>query len=336
MHADAMSKSMNSRAFMKGIKAEAGTRFLFLGEEVAEKEKAASLLATRFTGGSAFLRFHLDQGDIVRAGEELLQQGMFSDRKAAVLYQADALKTKKDIAILEEIIGAGDSILVMLTSSQNSPPASLKKMESSLTAVIFWRMFENELHQHISARLAAESRKITRDALSLITTLTGRDYARVEAAVERLLLSGENEINRETVIAQIADEREVKVFDYIDSLFARRKDALSMLARVLEEGSHELQVLALVAREAEKLARYKALRAGGLDAYAAALKCGATKTAAEGFTQRAEALDDRFVIRVQYAIHRADSALKSSRSASPMGTMLLNPLTELTERILFD
>jgi DNA polymerase III delta subunit len=123
--------------------------YLFLGEEEGEKENFIEKISAVFFGNDekVISRFHCEGGDILAAVSFALETSMFSARKFAVIYNVEALNSKKDFSLVADIVNElNDSTLVIFTSPENNAPKAFSgDIGESVRTVIFWRMFESEL-----------------------------------------------------------------------------------------------------------------------------------------------------------------------------------------------
>lgn len=334
--AEKFSKPQNSRIFLKGLSAAPlKNLYLFLGEEEHEKEKAVLLLARKHTGiieAQPYSNFHCDSESVLSCARFVLEQSMFSSKKAAFLSGIESATNKKDSSLIIEMIDTiSDDTILIMTTSANQPPAFIKKHLPKIETVIFWRMFESELLKYIPEQFAAQGRKIDVSGSSRIVALCGRDLGKIDDAVKRIM-DGTNDtiISADTVLKLIADEREVKIFELIDNIFRKRKDSLVQLNKILNDEVHELQILALIERELERIERYRHSVTGGASPSEAAHQAGVLPQNTEEFTGRASKFSAREIRALFASIHETDSRLKSGSVQS----FLSNPLSDLVSRII--
>ncbi len=327
---------MNSRQFFKSFGKEAAVKiYLFIGEEEGEKERALSMILSSFPKGQKIGRFHAESGEIVAAAEVLLQQDMFSEAKVSVIYGAEKLIKKTDITLINEILDSDSSGTIILMSSSSTVPAYMKKRKD-FAEVMFWRMFESDLHSYGAERFREAGRFASKDVLAAITSLTGRDFAKFDAAVDKILAYNDSKnIAVETVVAVVADEKEVKIFDFINSLFLGKKDALYLLSKVLGSGMHELQIFAFIWKEAERIEKYVSLKKSGMSDLDIADSIGVSASGKDEFLMRARRFDEAKIRRIFISLGNADSAVKGGQIASDHETIVLNPLVEIVEAALF-
>ena len=327
---------MNSRQFFNTYKnSSESSRYIFIGEEEGEKERAVELIAAKMNVGAKVRRFHAENGELNSAAEVILQQDMFSEAKLFVIYGSDKIIRKNDIALIGEILDADTSGAVILVASANYPPAFVKKRKDIID-VIFWRMFESDLHNYGAELFRKSGRRASREVLSAITSLTGRDFAKFVSAVEKILSYTEEKIiTQEIVVEVVTDDKEIKIFDFINSLFSGNRDSLYLLSKLINNGMHELQVLAFVWKEAERIEKFILLQKRGLTISEIMEELGVSSSSREEFHIRAKKYDIDKIRKVFIAIGVADSRIKGSVILAEHETCILNPLAGIIESVLF-
>ena len=263
---------IKSKVFLSSLTKLPATRFfLFLGEEEGEKEKAIARIRTLYFGNEEgeFSIFHAENGELMKAASFLLSSSMFSKKKMAVIKgmgssskstaekeeEGATASRKNEASIASQIFGEDNFIVVFSTSSKTCPTA-LKKQLGLLQQVIFYPPFENDVSTYIAAELKKKGKTLSADSIRFVTSLVGRSYEKADDAIEKIEFgsdTGSPDIRDLRLL--LSETREISVFEYIDALFAQKKNSFSLLKGVLDEGSHELQVLALVNRKLRETER---------------------------------------------------------------------------------
>jgi len=322
-------KIPNSRQILPSIqKGELKACYLFLGEEEGEKEKFIEKIASLYFGGEkpSLSRFHCISGDIINAASFTLESSMFSSKKMAVISEIETLVSQKDTSLLADIIrDLPTDSLVILTTHDNTIPKSLTALSDNVQPVIFWRMFENEIQTHIIKRISSAGRTIDNQAALRIISLTGRDIRKTDEAIDRILGGSEGAITDQIVLSLIADQRDVSAFEFVEAFFKRRKNCLSLLKKVLDEGGNELGLLALLQREAERIENYHTLRAKGKNHDDALTELKINSRNINDFSESVASTDDKKIRELFTALAAADRAVKSSKVAH---SILSSPLAE--------
>ena len=106
------------------------------------------------------------------------------------------------------------------------------------------------------------------------------------------------------------------------------------MSKILDDGMHELQILAFIWKEAEKIEAYLSFVKSGVSPFDAAEKSGVPVNSREDFVKRVSSYSVEHVKNIFSMLAKADSSVKSAKNAGPLGTIMLNPLMELTEFFL--
>ena len=226
-----------------------------------------------------------------------------------------------------------DSTLLILISGENNPPKFMSEdIVGRLQAVVFWRLYENELQTHIMQAFKEKGRIIESGAARRIVSLTGRDLKKVDAAIDRILTgTDENPVGEKTVISLIADEKEISIFELIDAILKRRKDSLNLLKKVLDEGSADLQVLALLEREAKRIELYHDLKGKGLSHDDALGELHINPRGMDDFLAYLKIFPEHKIREFMVLLSRADYAAKSASGSS---SILSSPIAGIIAEIL--
>lgn len=337
--------SINSNNFFlqlkKGIPSPI---FLFMGEEEGEKKRAIKELSKVFYSGlkeeptiqQFFCQKNASEGDdIVKAAEYALSQSMFSSKKIVVLFNVNNLSNKRDLLILHEIIEdlPSDTLLIMTTVDNKMPGIFGKNgLADKIYPVIFWRPFENEIARYIPEKLKKSGKDIDHSAVTRLISLTGRDMAKVNEAIEKIIQgSNESFIDEENVVRLIADEREVSVFEFIEALFCKSKNSIFLLQKVVDEGIHELVALSLIQKELERIEKYHDLNKKGIPNDAIVKDLRIPYKGIDSFVSRTRKFQPKDLKRIFPFIYRADMNCKSEYNAK---SILDNPLFDLLIEII--
>lgn len=322
-------KIPNSKQIFPSIeKGDIKPCYLFLGEETGEKDLFIDKISSLFFKNEEpqVSRFHCSSGDITAAAANALESSMFSAKKITVISEIETLVSKRDTTLLEDIVrDQPDNSIVILESTDNSIPKQISSSADSIQPVIFWRMFESEIQNHIIKRFSGAGRHIDAHAAARIVSLTGRDIHKANDAVDRIIAGSEGPVNEKTVVQLIADEREVTVFEFVDAFFRRRKDTLSLLKKVLDEGGNELGIIALLLREAERIESYHSLRQAGKNHDDALSELRINPRNLEDFSRLVQTISLKQIRNLFIDLSRADRSAKSSR-LSP--SVLASPLAD--------
>ena len=314
--------------------------YLFLGEEEGEKERFISIIAKRFLpkntspDGRTIAFFHAQNGETIQAADFALSSSMFDPCKICVLTNIDKVPLKQDQVMISELIrDLPDSTLLIFSSGENQPPKYFSDaMMSSVQPIVFWRLFENELQAHVSQVFKEKGRMIETGAVRRIISLTGRDLKKVNEAIDRIMTgTEETPVSEKTVISLIADEKEISIFELIDAILKKRKESVSLLKKVLDEGAAELQILALLEREAKRVELYHELRSHGMTHDDAFGELHINPKAVDDFSAYIRLFPEDEIRRLMILLSKADYAGKSSFSSS---SLISNTIVDLIASIV--
>jgi DNA polymerase III delta subunit len=329
-------KIPNSKMALQDIlKGDLSRVYLFLGEEEGEKDRFIALLAEKFlhkshdTMKDAISVFHAQNGETMTAAAFALSSSMFDPVKICILTDIERIVLKAEqVAVSEMIRDLPDSTLLILSSGENQQPKFFTEaILSSVQAIVFWRLFESELQTHITQVFKEKGRIIDSGAVRRVVSLTGRDLRKVNNAIERILTgTDENPVTEKTVFSLIADEKEISIFELTDAIFKRRKDSLLLLKKVLEEGAADLQILALLEREAKRIELYHELKSHGLSHDDALSDLHLSPKAVEDFTIYIRMFPEPEIKKFMILMSKADYTAKSSSFSS---SILSGPIAGL-------
>lgn len=322
------------------VKGELATAYLFLGEEEGEKERFIDIIADRYfdkgVQGSARLvsKFFAQNGEVTAAAGFALSSSMFDPKKICILSDIEktVLKTEQQL-VADMIRDLPDSTLLILSSSENHPPKFISdELLKMIQPIVFWRLFESELQAHILQLFQKSGRKIEQSAVNRIVSLTGRDLKKVNAAVDRILVgTSDSPVTDRMVVSLIADEKEISIFELIDSVFKRKKESFKLLKKVLDEGSADLQIIALLEREAKRIEQYHDLRARGISHEKAIEEMHINPKALDDFAVYLRMFPEPEIKRFFILLSRADYMAKSSSGSS---SLLATPVGDLLSAIV--
>jgi DNA polymerase III delta subunit len=308
--------------------------YLFLGEEDGEKEKVITKIIDlsikdqnekNYSSG----RFHLESDELNNAAEFVISESMFSEKKVCIMLNVNSLKAKGgDKELLNEIITTlPDSNIIIMTSTENKVPAvldnnSLKKIKT----VQFWKFFDSDISTYVYNRIKKNNLDADRSAIIHLIDLTGRDIRKIDEAVETIIETGEKHITTGIIDKYISDTKEVSVFEFIDALFQKDKNAFFQLAKVIDSGTHELTVLKLIMRQAELIEKYLSLSKSGLSSDDALQETGISPKNTNNFIVCTQKFSLNSIKKIFPLIYNTDQRIKSSGYSDNLAS---NPIFEL-------
>ena len=317
-------------------------RYLFLGEEEGEKDKfIARVIEMSVEPGSEMSgsvgRFHLNDSDeLLRAADFALSQSMFSSSRVCVIRDLDRLSSTASnrSMISEMVLSSPPGTTLIMVSPENRPPSVIDKDTlKEFNTVVFWRYFDQDIYNYIQINLRNLGLSIDDRALKRLLEKTGKDIKKIDEAIDIIRYSGESSVITEELVDDfIHDTRESTVFEFIDSLFMRKKGSLLLLKKLIDEGTPDLLILNLVLKRAEALEKYHSLASEGTSESGALSGAGITKRNEQSFRAQAAAYGKGPLKEVFPAIAHADATIKSGRRA---GGLADHPLLVMASSVLF-
>jgi DNA polymerase III delta subunit len=313
--------------------------YLFLGEEEGEKDKIINKIIDmkikiQDEKSYSTRRFHMESGELQDAAEFAMTASMFSESKVCVILNIDSLKIKSDDKrVLNELLNTlPDSNIIIMTSQENQPPSIIDKKESkNIKTVQFWRFFDNDISTYIISSIRKKDMKIDIPAVNHLINLTGRDIKKIDEALEILTDSGEKSITPGIIKIYISDTKDVTVFEFVDSLFQKDKNCYLQLAKVLDNGTHELALLQLIMKQAELIEKYNHLTGTDLNSEAAMQQIGINPRNTKTFLESAKRFPSDSIKIIFPLIHEADKRIKSTGFSNNLAS---NPVFELVTNML--
>ena len=318
-----------------------GKIYLFIGEEEGEKEKFIKEIVDIVINNKEEInysvgRFHIENDEFIDAADFALSQSVFSDKKICIMLGIQHLKsTKSNLDILNDLFNnLPDFNTLIMTSEGNRLPECIKPENTGMVKVFhFWRHFENNLHRYIYTSLKNYGIDIERDAVYLIIELLGRDIKKIDEAIEKIVYSGERGLITSRLIkSYIYDEKDISIFDFIDALFKKEKRAFNLLKKLIENGVHELIILRMILRQAEKLEKYYSLLKKGTAEQNILNNIGVLPRNRNNFLECVKMNSLPNITKVFILIYRADYRIKNYNYSKSLAA---NPIFELVNDILF-
>ncbi len=333
-------KPPTSKQFEKELeKRSLDSIYLFTGEEDGEKEKfIKKIIDIAFEGDKdadySVGRFHVENEEFQNAVDFVLSQSMFSSKKICVLQNIQNLKSKdRDVTLFNEMIASmPESNILIMTSPENKAPSFISgKIRNKIKTAQFWRYFENDLYSYIMRSVNNYGLKIERNAVNLLIELLGRDIKKIDSAIEKIAYSVDGLITPGVVEACVQFEKDVSVFEFIDALFKKEDKAFKLLAKIIENGTHELAILSLIFRQAEMIEKYFSLINEGLRQEEAVQKVGVFPKNRKNFLESAGNFSTEKIKDIFPLIFKADFRIKSSNYSN---NILGNPIFELVSNVV--
>ena len=160
---------------------------------------------------------------------------------------------------------------------------------------------------------------------------TGNDMRKVDSAIGKIADSGESAIDDYFIKDIISFERDISVFEFVDSLFKKSPASFPLFKRLQEEGIHELIVLTMITRQAESIEKFHALRSA-LPADAAIRELKISDKKINDFLDFTENYPPEKLPVLFHALHTCESSLKSGQLSK---RFVANPIVTLISSMIF-
>lgn len=312
--------------------------YLFIGEEDGEKEKLITMISGRVFGendtGYSSGRFHIELDEFMKAADFALSQSMFSDKKLCVMLNLENLQASAaNLSVFNDmIINLPDSVVLIMTSSDNTVPKFIQK--EILTAVKvyhFWRFFEKDLFIYIINSLKSHGVAIERDAAGLLVELLGQDIKKIDEALEKIIGYNINVATKDIISSLIHDEKGITIYNYIDALFKRDKKSLIILKKLIENNYPELVILNHIVRQSESIERFHNFLMNGLNEEDALKSLGISTRNRGDFIEYVKCVSPVAIKSFFSMFYVTDRKLKSRKNSK---SILSNPLFNLTAEMI--
>ena len=319
---------MNWNEFFQAVDAGAVPPVcLFTGPEEYVKREALDRLRRTLPPGLETLNEAVLEGvtaqEITDAAETL---PMMCDRRVVIVRDWAPLMAGKSKNEDEEVKRMerwldNPPISCALIFYMREAPDARKKMTALLnkkaTVVNFDPLTDAELAKWAGARLRKQGKKISRQALSELTFMAGRELTRLSGELDKLaayLGEGRSEICPEDIYEIVSASLEYNAFELTNHLLAGDMlKAQQLLNSLIQNGQNPIAILAMLTRQVRQLTHMKcALEDGGtVEDVQKALKLhpyGAKQTA-----RQCAKLSAKWLTSLYERCVEADFAVKSGR-----------------------
>lgn len=339
----------NSKQFFQNIKKGITHNiYLFAGEAEGDKDKAINALLSMLfqseedknnnTGKFFIFEDRSSDDEILAAVDFALSFSMFSPKKACIIRNLDNIKTNdKNKKLIKELTEElPESTMLIITISSKDVPSYLSHIPESKMAVFqFWKQFDSDLINYIKVETKNKKIPIEEKFIYLILELAGNDIKKIDTIldmVQYLSLSKDIEITESLIRDLAGDIKDVTIFDFTDSLFLKEKRSLTILKKLLNEGTETLFIINMIIRQLEFLDKYFLLIKSGLAEDEVLKKIGIQgKLKKEKFIDSTRLFNDE-KIKTIFAI--AAKAEYLAKSGSAKTNLLSNPAFILSTEIL--
>ena len=317
-------KFINSKQFKKELESSGipGRRYLFLGEEEGEKDKFINMMTGMILPDSAerglsLSRFHIENNEFMEAASFALSSSMFSPGRICVLYNINQLaQDKNTISIFNEMNDElPEDMYLIMTSRENRPPKFIDSgMLNSIKTVQFWRYFDSDIRNYVNHTLSKHDIRIDEEVFNHLISMTGKDIKKIDDSLDAIIHSGlTGQLTLEDTVPLVEDMRDVSIFELVDAVFIRSRKSVYLLKKIMDEGTPELFIINMLARQADMIEKYHVLSEQGSPSGDILKKCGIPERAKDSFMRQVSGFNKDSINRVFRLLAAADYAVKSYR-----------------------
>lgn len=222
--------------------------YLFTGPEIGERNEAIAQLkqdSSKKNGPLDEYNYYAGETRFADVIAQLQNESLFSSATFIVYKNAELLKTKEDIALLDSWVkGAkGSPNTLVLVSEENSIDKKIESQVPSSHKKIFWEMFEDRKSQWVHNYFRKNGFSATEDAVESILEMVENNTETLKSECSRFFYCFEKgyEITESDVEKILAHNKEESAF----TLFEAMADSSSSPAQRFESSLSILQKLRL-------------------------------------------------------------------------------------------
>lgn len=311
----------------------AASVYLFTGPEFGEKnDKIDSIKADlkKNLGDVEFYRWYASETSVEEVVAQLQSGSLFSSASCIVFRDAELIKKKDDLELLQKWITSSsdsDNVLI-LVSDEISVDSKLDKLIPASNKKIFWGMTEDKkeewLRNFFKKGDFGVSLGIEEDAVTLILEMINNDTASLRAECSRFFLCFPNGhiLSVADVEKLLAHNREESAFTLFDAMLdanvapaKRLENSLAILQKItLSKNSSPVAVIAGLASCFRKLSLWQTIHAGGvyLDDFALKTKGFTSKKMRTQYETAARIWNPGQVASILALLSESDMEMRSS------------------------
>ncbi|MDO4476000.1 MAG: DNA polymerase III subunit delta [Lachnospiraceae bacterium] len=248
--------------------------YLVYGEEAYLKRYYKNRLVKALSDGPDSINFNYYQGEDINVTAVIDQaetMPFFADHRLILVEDSKWFKKAgDDAARLAEYLPRmpQETILVFVENEVDVRTKLFKTVKELGCAEEQKRQTESSLKNWVLGRIKREQVSIQRSAMDLFIRRTGDDMNTIEKELEKLICYAGpgGSIMLEDVEALTTAKSEDRIFELVDAAaLGKRERALKLYWDMLALRESPLRLLALLARQFERIAQVKELRDQGMD-----------------------------------------------------------------------
>ena len=294
--------------------------YLFFGEEEYQKQLVITAICRAFLGGDQLASgteilygSEIDGAEIVNRAQSL---GMFAQRTALVVREADALSVKSRAAVAAYFDRPSpDSCLILSTLKPDAKSALVKQFDGLITVVNFKQLDDREAAGWAVREASTRGLRLAGTAAQVLVDLAGRDLGVISRELDKLAtnLTGRTavEITAATVKSLVGLNQSCTVYDLTAAIGNRdRAGALSIYQSLLGAGEDPTRILSAIGYELVKL--WKVASVPG-DSWSVSKRTGIYEYAVRQLQPAARKRSGNDYLRAFDQAYRAEYRIKSGR-----------------------
>lgn len=272
--------------------------YLYTGPEAGEKnDQILSLkeeLKKKYGSSDDFVYYGTDlvMSDVV---SQLMTESLFTPATFIVIRNAELIKDKKDIDLLEQWIDSAakkqsDSTVLVLTSDELKVDAKLEKLVPQTNKKVFWEMFESRKEQWLHSFFQKNGYTLEPEAAEVILEMVENNTEELRNECSRFFMcfpSGHH-VTAQEVEQILAHNRQESAFTLFDAMLEdsnpsrKLENCLSILQkiRLSKKDNDAVVIIAGLLYCFRKLALWQALHVDGTPDEAELKKNGFTSKTA--------------------------------------------------------
>lgn len=241
---------------------------------------------------------------------------VFADRRLVMIKNIHEARAEQLEGLLEYVADpVPETVLLMTAEKIDARRKIFQLFKKNGLSIEYKKIYENQLPAYVRDLARASHLSLTADALKLFCKRVGTNLAAVQGEMEKLAgFLGDRDLADEADVAAIvSDTRIESIFDLTDAMGqGDRSTALTLLARVLDEGQAPLMLLAMMTRHFRQMWKISELMAQKVPQGELPRRVGVSPFFLKGLMQQAARFDNQDYRHLFHRFLSTDLALKSS------------------------
>ncbi|GAK61251.1 DNA polymerase III, delta subunit [Candidatus Vecturithrix granuli] len=209
--------------------------------------------------------------------------------------------------------------LVFTGSKLDSRTKFAQVLKKAGEIVQFWKLFDRDLPQWISARAKLYGCRISLQTAAYLSEVVGNELRQLDNELKKVVAyASDKELTPAVVERVVGNVRERDIFEMIDAVSTGNLvDALRILRQLLTEGEEPLKILALLSRQFRLLWKTKVhlVEQKSLSVTQIANKIGVSPKLAENLQKQVQRFSQIKLKQGLKRLYEVDLALKSSTNS---------------------